>query len=77
MIQITAALLAVISRYVRQRTERLDWRDDNCLGEVRNKLNDVTRSRDMSLGTILLIVLVLALLGVIPNWPHSKGWWAW
>jgi drug/metabolite transporter superfamily protein YnfA len=28
----------------------------------------------MSLGTILLIVLVLALLGVIPTWPHSKGW---
>ncbi|HSV51311.1 MAG TPA: DUF3309 family protein [Burkholderiaceae bacterium] len=28
----------------------------------------------MSLGTILLIVLILALLGVIPNWPHSKNW---
>lgn len=28
----------------------------------------------MSLGTILLIVLVLVLLGVIPSWPHSKGW---
>jgi hypothetical protein len=28
----------------------------------------------MGLGTILLIVLVLALLGVIPTWPHSKDW---
>jgi hypothetical protein len=28
----------------------------------------------MSLGTILLIVLVLALLGVIPTWPHSREW---
>ena len=28
----------------------------------------------MSLGTILLIVLVLALLGVIPTWPHSRQW---
>jgi len=28
----------------------------------------------MSLGTILLIVLVLALVGVIPVWPHSRGW---
>lgn len=28
----------------------------------------------MSLGTVLLVVLVLALLGVIPTWPHSKGW---
>jgi len=28
----------------------------------------------MSLGTILLIVVVLALLGVIPVWPHSRSW---
>ncbi len=28
----------------------------------------------MSLGTILLIFLVLALLGVIPTWPHSRSW---
>ena len=31
-------------------------------------------SSEMTLGTVLLIVLVLALLGVIPTWPHSKGW---
>jgi hypothetical protein len=28
----------------------------------------------MGLGTILLIVLILMLLGAIPTWPHSKGW---
>lgn len=28
----------------------------------------------MSLGTILLVVLVLMLIGAIPAWPHSKGW---
>ncbi|WP_042303598.1 DUF3309 family protein [Paraburkholderia kururiensis] len=28
----------------------------------------------MSLGTILLIILVLLLIGVIPTWPHSRGW---
>jgi hypothetical protein len=28
----------------------------------------------MTLGTILLIVLVLLLLGAIPAWPHSRGW---
>ena len=28
----------------------------------------------MSLGTILLIVLILILLGVLPAWPHSRGW---
>jgi hypothetical protein len=28
----------------------------------------------MGLGTILLIVLILLLVGVIPTWPHSRGW---
>jgi hypothetical protein len=28
----------------------------------------------MSLGTILLIVLVLILIGAIPSWPHSRSW---
>ena len=32
------------------------------------------REFNMTLGTILLIVLVLALIGVIPAWPHSRGW---
>jgi hypothetical protein len=26
------------------------------------------------LGTILLIVLILLLLGAIPSWPHSRSW---
>ena len=33
-----------------------------------------TRRNEMSLGMVLLIVLVLALLGVIPSWPHSRSW---
>lgn len=28
----------------------------------------------MSLGTILLIVLVLMLVGAFPAWPHSRSW---
>ncbi len=28
----------------------------------------------MSLGTILLIVLVLFLVGALPTWPHSQSW---
>jgi hypothetical protein len=28
----------------------------------------------MSIGTILLIILILLLLGAIPAWPHSQGW---
>ena len=26
------------------------------------------------LGTVLLVVLILALLGVLPRWSHSKNW---
>jgi hypothetical protein len=28
----------------------------------------------MSLGTLLLIVLVVLLIGAIPTWPYSSGW---
>jgi hypothetical protein len=28
----------------------------------------------MSLGTILLLVVILMLVGVIPAWPHSRAW---
>ncbi|BDD87866.1 DUF3309 family protein [Desulfofustis limnaeus] len=28
----------------------------------------------MSLGTILLIILILVLVGIIPVWPHSRSW---
>jgi hypothetical protein len=28
----------------------------------------------ISLGTIVLILLILMLLGAIPSWPHSRSW---
>lgn len=28
----------------------------------------------MGLGTILLIILILLLIGAIPTWPYSSGW---
>ena len=28
----------------------------------------------MSLGTILLILLILVLIGAVPSWPHSRSW---
>jgi hypothetical protein len=31
----------------------------------------------MTLGTILLIILVLLLVGAIPSWPYSRGWGYW
>ena len=28
----------------------------------------------MSVGTILLIILILLLIGAFPTWPHSRNW---
>jgi hypothetical protein len=28
----------------------------------------------MSLGTIILIILILILIGALPTWPYSSGW---
>lgn len=28
----------------------------------------------MTLGTILLIIVILLLIGAIPSWPYSRGW---
>ncbi|MGL4603071.1 MAG: DUF3309 family protein [Iodobacter sp.] len=28
----------------------------------------------MSLGTLLLILFIMMLIGVIPSWPHSRNW---
>jgi hypothetical protein len=30
--------------------------------------------QSMSVGTIVLIILVLALVGVLPTWGHSRSW---
>ncbi|GJJ03697.1 DUF3309 domain-containing protein [Duganella rhizosphaerae] len=26
------------------------------------------------MGTIILIILILALIGALPTWPHSRSW---
>ena len=31
-------------------------------------------SHIMSLGTILLVVFILMVLGTLPTWPHSRNW---
>ena len=28
----------------------------------------------MSIGTILIIIVLLALVGALPSWPYSSGW---
>ena len=38
------------------------------------KINHSTGRRVMSLGTILIILLILALVGVLPSWGYSSSW---
>jgi hypothetical protein len=42
----------------------------SCLHQV----VDSFKENSVSLGTILLIVLVLMLIGAFPTWPHSASW---
>ena len=42
-----------------------------CSGRVAEQSRE---ANEMGIGTILLVILVLALLGVIPTWPHSREW---
>jgi hypothetical protein len=43
------------------------------LYSLRN-MSDNSRERRKTMGTILIVILILALVGVIPTWPHSKSW---
>jgi hypothetical protein len=38
-----------------------------------NFVSPIERGHVM-LGTVLLVILILLLLGAIPAWPHSRGW---
>jgi hypothetical protein len=35
---------------------------------------EVIREDHMSIGTILIILLILILIGALPTWPYSSGW---
>ena len=32
------------------------------------------RREEINMGTILLIILILLLVGALPTWPYSSGW---
>jgi hypothetical protein len=34
----------------------------------------ILRRKDRMLGTVLIIVVVLLLIGALPTWPYSNGW---
>ena len=43
-----------------------------------NVTNQVaTVPKEINMGTILLIVLILLLIGAFPSWPYSRNWGYW
>jgi uncharacterized integral membrane protein len=43
--------------------------------EQSDKINlKVEEKRRKNMGTILIVILILVLVGVLPTWPHSRSW---
>ena len=42
--------------------------------EMGFKITFSNRNTVMTIGTLLLVIIVLMLIGVFPAWPHSRGW---
>jgi hypothetical protein len=39
-----------------------------------NRCSPFQRQRHMTIGTIILIIVILMLVGAFPAWPHSRQW---
>jgi hypothetical protein len=64
-LRVEVLLDARVSARLRQRAIAVSvWRETNLS----------TGSNAMSLGTILLVILILMLIGAFPSWPHSQSW---
>jgi hypothetical protein len=51
-----------------------EWAEPGALLAVQLKIPLHEWRVVMSLGTILLIILILILIGALPSWPHSRSW---
>jgi uncharacterized protein DUF3309 len=52
---------------------RRETRSSRALAGTQRALWDRTEDPTM-IGTVLLVILVLLLIGAIPAWPYSSGW---
>jgi len=43
------------------------------LKSIKNSLI-VKQAKEENMGTILIVILILVLVGALPTWPHSKSW---
>jgi hypothetical protein len=52
----------------------VEERQNGGLRELESARKRQRNSEDMMLGTILIVILVMAPLGVLPRWSHSREW---
>jgi hypothetical protein len=64
-------ITVLLSAVLIQRQQRIDAGCNLCRGCT--FLNRAVKEQIM-LGTILLVILVLALFGALPRWSHSRNW---
>ena len=41
------------------------------------RIDDHSAGKEKPMGTILLIIVILLLVGALPAWPYSSGWGYW
>jgi hypothetical protein len=63
-----------IKHSLEQLAVRLNWMSTRSLLLRRRRHSDLSFWMNAMLGTILLIILILILIGALPTWPHSAGW---
>jgi hypothetical protein len=64
-------------RSVRQRTDHVFISDYSEASEEKDAISTfvvTTRKKENIMGTILLIILILVLIGALPTWSHSRSW---
>jgi len=63
---------SALDRLIRIENYRLALRVSRDCSDDRSGNNE--KERFMSIGTVLLIVLILILVGALPSWQHSRSW---
>jgi hypothetical protein len=64
----------MFSGYEQQATHALREKSHSAHPLWAGCLNTLGLERKIMLGTVLVILLVLMLLGALPTWPHSRNW---
>jgi hypothetical protein len=73
-LSVDVSLLPVLWPVALEETPRSDrCRPRPPAGELNALIRD-TKEKPVTLGTILLIVLILMLVGAFPSWSHSRSW---